>query len=229
MQAMTMTQYLTEVKKIVDQIASAGSSVDPEDVIIYILNGLPLAYQSFATTIRTMQGSLSLDSLYALLISEEIHLKLAALKFPKLPDNQSALYTTRGRGRRGRGRQLPTMGPATSTNPNSSIVCQICKKKGHSANACWHRLNANYKPQQQAVKNTSALIANNEGNSTSDWYIDSGASSHMTNTTENLDFYTTYNGSENVILGDGRTVPIAHSGSGILPTPARSDDKSSHP
>ncbi|KAI0492867.1 hypothetical protein KFK09_027143 [Dendrobium nobile] len=46
MQAMTMTQYLTEIKKIVDQIASAGSTVDPEDVIIYILNGLPPAYQS---------------------------------------------------------------------------------------------------------------------------------------------------------------------------------------
>ncbi|KAI0492290.1 hypothetical protein KFK09_026560 [Dendrobium nobile] len=87
MQTMSMTQYFTEIKKIVDHIASAGSSVDPEDVMIYILNGLPPAYQSFTTTIRTMQGSLSLDSLYALLISEEIHLKSAALKFPKMPDN----------------------------------------------------------------------------------------------------------------------------------------------
>ncbi|XP_028547680.1 uncharacterized protein LOC114578566 [Dendrobium catenatum] len=47
MQNLTMTQYLTEIKKIVDQIASAGSSVDPEDIIIYILNGLPPEYQSF--------------------------------------------------------------------------------------------------------------------------------------------------------------------------------------
>ncbi|XP_020697135.1 uncharacterized protein LOC110110135 [Dendrobium catenatum] len=99
METRSMTQYLTEIKKIVDQIASADSSVDPEDVIIYILNGLPPAYQSFTTTIRTMQGSLSLDTLYALLIIEEIHLKSAALKFPKLPDNQSALYSVRGRGR----------------------------------------------------------------------------------------------------------------------------------
>ncbi|XP_020699218.1 uncharacterized protein LOC110111612 [Dendrobium catenatum] len=54
MQNLTMTQYLTEIKKIVDQISSAGSSVDSEDVIIYILNGLPPEYQSFTTTIRTM-------------------------------------------------------------------------------------------------------------------------------------------------------------------------------
>ncbi|XP_028548927.1 uncharacterized protein LOC114579191 [Dendrobium catenatum] len=62
MQNLTMTQYLTEIKKIVDQIASAGSSVDPEDIIIYILNGLPPEYQSFTTSIRTLQTSLSLDS-----------------------------------------------------------------------------------------------------------------------------------------------------------------------
>ncbi|XP_020690808.1 uncharacterized protein LOC110105589 [Dendrobium catenatum] len=81
MQNMSMIQYLTEIKKIVDQISSVGSTVDPEDVMIYILNGLPPSYQSFTTTIRTMQTSLTLDNLYALLISEEIHLKSAALNF----------------------------------------------------------------------------------------------------------------------------------------------------
>ncbi|KAI0511154.1 hypothetical protein KFK09_011778 [Dendrobium nobile] len=64
MQSMSMTDYLTEVKKIVDQIASAGSSIDSEDIMIYILNGLPPAYQSFTTTIRTMKGTMTLDNLY---------------------------------------------------------------------------------------------------------------------------------------------------------------------
>ncbi|KAI0488628.1 hypothetical protein KFK09_028467 [Dendrobium nobile] len=104
MNNLTMTQYLTEIKKIVDQISSAGSSVDPEDVIIYILNGLPPAYQSFTTTIRTLQSTMTLDNLYALLIIEELHLKSSALKFARQPDAQSALYTVRGRGRRGKPR-----------------------------------------------------------------------------------------------------------------------------
>ncbi|KAI0495828.1 hypothetical protein KFK09_022131 [Dendrobium nobile] len=113
MQNLSMSQYLTEVKKIVDQISSAISSVDSEDVMIYILNGLPPAYQSFTTTIRTMQNALSLDTLYALLISEEIHLKAAASKFPTVPDSNAALYAGRGRGRRPRNRP-----PSDSAQPN---------------------------------------------------------------------------------------------------------------
>ncbi|KAI0499908.1 hypothetical protein KFK09_018116 [Dendrobium nobile] len=60
---LTMTQYLSDIKIIVDQIAAAGSSVDTEDIIHYILNGLPGSYQSFKTVIRTMLNPISLDQL----------------------------------------------------------------------------------------------------------------------------------------------------------------------
>ncbi|KAL0916224.1 hypothetical protein M5K25_013717 [Dendrobium thyrsiflorum] len=36
----SMTQYLSDIKAIVDQIAAAGLGVDTEDIILYILNGL---------------------------------------------------------------------------------------------------------------------------------------------------------------------------------------------
>ncbi|PKU79142.1 Retrovirus-related Pol polyprotein from transposon TNT 1-94 [Dendrobium catenatum] len=168
-----------------------------------------------------MQGSLSLDTLYALLISEEIHLKSAALKFPKLPDNQSALYSVRGRGRRGRNRPLSGTNSGLSTAPTNAVICQICKKKGHGAETCWHRLNLNYTSNQHTAKSNRALTAQQDSTANTDWYIDSGASSHMTNNIDNLDSYNTYTGHDSVTLGDGRTVPIAHTGSGILPTPSR--------
>ncbi|XP_020699913.1 uncharacterized protein LOC110112148 [Dendrobium catenatum] len=77
-----MAQYLTEIKKLVDQIASAGSTVDNEDIILHILNGLPSTYQSFKTSIRTMLHPISLDTLYALLISEEIHVQNDTSRIP---------------------------------------------------------------------------------------------------------------------------------------------------
>ncbi|PKU72583.1 hypothetical protein MA16_Dca026042 [Dendrobium catenatum] len=167
-----------------------------------------------------MQGTMTLDNLYALLISEEIHLKSAAIKFSKDPDTQSALYAFRGRGRRGRTRQSQDTNTAHKSSNQPAVICQICKKKGHEADACWHRLNANYVPSQGSSKNSNALVAKSEGHTGADWYIDSGASSHMTNNLENLAPYNTYNGNDTVTIGDGRSIPIAHTGAGILPTPA---------
>ncbi|KAI0498184.1 hypothetical protein KFK09_021425 [Dendrobium nobile] len=48
---LTMSQYLMEIKSLVDRIAAAGSTIDQEDIILYILNGLPSSYQSFKTSI----------------------------------------------------------------------------------------------------------------------------------------------------------------------------------
>lgn len=41
---LTMMRYLTEIKTIVDIIAAAGSNFDTEDIILYIINGLPSIY-----------------------------------------------------------------------------------------------------------------------------------------------------------------------------------------
>ncbi|XP_028548267.1 uncharacterized protein LOC114578883 [Dendrobium catenatum] len=96
----SISQYLTEIKSLVDQIASSGSTVDTEDVILYILNGLPATYQSFKTAIRTMLTPISLDQLYALLLSEEVNIAADLLRQPS--DPTTALFTSRGRGRRSR-------------------------------------------------------------------------------------------------------------------------------
>ncbi|KAI0493130.1 hypothetical protein KFK09_027406 [Dendrobium nobile] len=222
MKNLSMVQYLTEIKKLVDQIASAGSTIDSEDIILYILNGLPPAYQSFKTYIRNSPTQIRMDNLYAMLISEEIHITADAARSSADVVQQAALYATRGRGRRNRGRPPPSQSSNGRTVPQqqSAHICQICAKKGHTADVCWHRMNANYTPQSSTTKQNSALVANSDTPSY-DWYLDSGASSHMTNDAENLAQSTTYSGSDGVFIGDGRNIPIAHSGTGILPTPTR--------
>ncbi|XP_020700275.2 uncharacterized protein LOC110112403 [Dendrobium catenatum] len=40
----SIAQYLTQIKTIIDNIVAAGSNVDSEDIIIFILNGLPATY-----------------------------------------------------------------------------------------------------------------------------------------------------------------------------------------
>lgn len=42
----------------------------------------------------------------------------------------------------------------------------------------------------------------------------------MTNDLNHLSFYQPYQGHEQVAIGDGSTLPIAHTGKGLLPTPS---------
>ncbi|PKU69741.1 Retrovirus-related Pol polyprotein from transposon TNT 1-94 [Dendrobium catenatum] len=98
----------------------------------------------------------------------------------------------------------------------STTTCQIYYKKGHSAANCWHRLNEQYVPRS----NNRALTAA-QSSSTTNWFLDSGATSHLTNSLDNLSVTNSYQGSDNVTIGDGRSIQIAHSGSGLLHTYSR--------
>ncbi|KAI0507212.1 hypothetical protein KFK09_013334 [Dendrobium nobile] len=214
-----MTQYLADIKSLVDNIASAGSTVDTEDIILYILNGLPPSYQSFKTAIRTMLTPISLDNLYALLLSEEINLASDASRTTAIPDPTTAFYSIRGRGRRTRGKGPHNLPNSQRPNPHASTICQICFKKGHAASSCWHISNLSYTPSANTSQPT-ALAAGNTRN-TSEWFLDSSASSHLTNSFDNLSVSAPYQGQDGVIIGDGSTVSIANSGTGLLSLPDR--------
>ncbi|KAI0498968.1 hypothetical protein KFK09_019867 [Dendrobium nobile] len=170
-----------------------------------------------------MTQPLNLDQLYAFLISEEIHVASDAARSAPFKNPNTALFGSRERGRRGQGRSY---GSSTNNNNNNTKesstksvqTCQICLKKGHTANECWHRMNAQYVPQPR--QQSRALMADSSGIS-NDWYLDSGASSHLTHALDNLSISTPYHGSDGVTIGDESSVSIANSGKGLLPTPSR--------
>ncbi|KAI0502052.1 hypothetical protein KFK09_016997 [Dendrobium nobile] len=217
MNSSTMTQHLTKIKSLVDQMASAGSNLDTEDVILYILNGLPPTYQSFKTSIRTMLHPISLDNLYTLLLSEEINIAMDAARITTPTDPNLALYSYRVRERRGRGRN--SYKNSNAPRQTSTVICQICTKKGHSAPSCWHRTNLQYTPTPTPTNNTA--LAANSNQPFQDWYQDTGASSHITNSLDKMTTSHSYQGTDTITVGDGRSVSISHTGDGILPTPDR--------
>lgn len=100
-----MAQYLSNIKSKVDLIAAAGSPITIEDLIYYILNGLPASYQSFKTAICINLKPISIDDLYSLLCSEEtlqINKALkqeAAIQITALVVNQIERKGTEGQSR----------------------------------------------------------------------------------------------------------------------------------
>ncbi|PKU71260.1 Retrovirus-related Pol polyprotein from transposon TNT 1-94 [Dendrobium catenatum] len=226
----SMTDYLASIKTIVDNIRAAGRMIDNEDVLHYILNGLPPSYQSFKTTIRSSLQPINLDDLYSLLRSEEVHQTTDAareLSFSTpspVPDGQTALFSTRGRSRgrssfnRGRGRTYSNnTNRATSRTPRFEGECQICGKRGHSAVNCWHRGNFSYTPPQSSASSV-ALVVESEP---APWYLDSGALAHLTPDALPLQQQQSYSGRDQVFVGNGHSLPIQNVGNGLLPTPTR--------
>lgn len=66
-----MQVYLHQVKQIVDTLAIVSTPLEEEDIIFYILNGLPQDFNPFKTTIRMRCQSISVQELQELLLIEE--------------------------------------------------------------------------------------------------------------------------------------------------------------
>ncbi|KAM2169393.1 hypothetical protein ACFX1Q_038705 [Malus domestica] len=91
--------------------------------------------------------------------------------------------------------------------------CQICHQFDHEACDCPHRLNLAY-----SGKSSPAAMVANASSSNPTWIVDSGATSHMTNSYATLQNPEAYTGPEQVYIGDGKGLPITHSGSTTLHT-----------
>lgn len=77
--------------------------------------------------------------------------------------------------------------------------CQVCFKKNHTAAECWHRFDENYVPDQRLV---AAATTSSYGVDTN-WYIDTGASDHVTGSLEQLSVKNKYHGSDQIHTASG--------------------------
>ncbi|KAA8526043.1 hypothetical protein F0562_007857 [Nyssa sinensis] len=63
--------YIQKIKQARDSLASVSVLIEDEDILIYVLNGLPQEYNAFKTSIRTRSENITLEEVYAMLKIEE--------------------------------------------------------------------------------------------------------------------------------------------------------------
>jgi len=85
---------------------------------------------------------------------------------------------------------------------NHHIRCQICLEEGHYATSYHDRYSHSSKSANLVESFTQA----------SDWYTDTGAAAHMTNDVAQLDKSDTYTGKDCVVVSNGATLSISHTG-----------------
>uniref|UniRef100_A0A1S3X2Y4 Retrovirus-related Pol polyprotein from transposon TNT 1-94 n=2 Tax=Nicotiana TaxID=4085 RepID=A0A1S3X2Y4_TOBAC len=86
-----------------------------------------------------------------------------------------------------------------------SVKCQLCQKFGHTADVCRSKSHNHLEAQANFVSSLQST-----GNS---WVLDSGATHHVTTEPHNLEEYTR---TEGISMGDGKTIPITHTGSTLI-------------
>ncbi|GAA0151098.1 hypothetical protein LIER_09890 [Lithospermum erythrorhizon] len=90
------------------------------------------------------------------------------------------------------------------------MQCQICMKPGHTAVRCFQRFT---QPSNNESSPKNALIATPSTIQDSSWYVDSGATNHITADLQNMSLYNDYSGSDKITVGNGESILIHHTGS----------------
>ncbi|XP_028092800.1 uncharacterized protein LOC114292993 [Camellia sinensis] len=78
---------------------------------------------------------------------------------------------------------------------------------------------SNYTYQSSGSRGRYSRGGQGASSSSVPWYLDSTAIEHITPELNNLSSSHPYHGSDQITIGDGNTVPIHHTGKGLLPTP----------
>jgi hypothetical protein len=99
-----------------------------------------------------------------------------------------------GRGNNGgRGNRAPKQAHQGQGGSSNKLTCQICGKGSHEVVDCWHRYDESY--QVQGNSRSAGSATTNYGVDTN-WYMDSGATDHITSELEKLTVRDKYHGQD---------------------------------
>ena len=232
-------EYLHAVKGLVDEIALIDHPISDDDITLYVLNGLGPEFCEIAAPIRAREKSLAFEELHDLLIRHENYLhrmeaatqqlvatgnftsrrsgfsasqqQKASHKGNGSPRSQGHYWFSSSNGPSRDPRRSNNQGQFNSNQRRYQPKCQYCDQMGHTTKAC---------PQLNSSEMTVNCAGTSDGQENK-WLIDSAASHNITRNIKNLSIHSEYDGTDEVLLGDGTGLAVTHIGSLALPTPKK--------
>lgn len=230
-------EYLHEVKGLADEITLIDHPISDDDLTLYVLNGLGPDFCEIAAPIRAREKSLAFEELHDLLVGHESYLRrmeaatqqlVVAANFTSRHSGFFATQQPKGTNKsngpsRSQGQNRSSIGPFWDQKRSNNLgrpnfnqrrfqpKCQYCDQLGHTAKAC---------RQLQSSEMTVNCAGTSDGQANK-WLIDSAASHNIMGDLQNLSIHSEYDGTNEVILGDGTGLAVTHIGSLALPMPKK--------
>ncbi|KAH9697122.1 retrovirus-related pol polyprotein from transposon RE2 [Citrus sinensis] len=182
---MKITDYFIKMKNIADNMAAAGSDLSSDDLILHVLSGLGPDYNSVATYItgQVGVGKMNVNEAYAMLLTQEARIEQQSqmLAGVDMKNNFEANYA------QNRGAKKNNMSGGRGFGGygygHNSGIGNGGYYKGNfgtdSAGAGAYRPPPNRGPK-------AAYLANMDAPADTNWYLDSGATHHLTNDMSNM-------------------------------------------
>ncbi|RVW25418.1 Retrovirus-related Pol polyprotein from transposon RE1 [Vitis vinifera] len=208
----SIAEFSCTFKGLCDQLATIRHPIDDTDKVHWYLRALGPDYKIFSTT---MMSQLPLPS-FAEIVSKALSHEIFERSVSHSSSNSAYFVqqTSKVAGHKQvkhRSSASPTPFANSKSSSNSSVHCQLCDKEGHSAKRCWNFLKLKKKQSDNLAEAFSACSIQDFNDS--EWFLDSGATSHMTSDTEGVDQPAVYSGNERVMVGNGQSLAISHIGS----------------
>nr|GME02242.1 Retrovirus-related Pol polyprotein from transposon RE1 [Ipomoea batatas] len=224
----TVTEYMHQIKRVVDELALLGKPMEHEDLTDKILDGLDSDYQSVIDAVNGRDSIISFEELHEKLINKELalHRAVPPTTFPATAHptqtRPASIFQTR----------QPSYPRFTNNSSRPAPKpflgrCQWCNVQGHVLFHCsvfrGQYPNVQFPPRptrKQEVKPQAHVAATSSV--APSWLLDSGASHHVTTDLSNLALHTPYDGTDEVMIGNGSGLPISHTGFISLPSTSKS-------
>jgi len=196
----SVKDHLKQMVEIFNSLNVIGDAIDDEYKVVHLLASLPDEYGMLVTALQANADVPAWEIVTERLIQEDRKISERRI------DSSSQVLL------------------ANSSSDKKKLTCFYCKKKGHIKKDCYKLKNDNknnkvYKCETNESESAVMIVnhaLNVAGSKKTDWIVDSGATSHMSNDLNKFVDYKYLDNSIKVSLGDNRVVNATANGTVLL-------------
>ena len=205
-------EHLTHITTLVEQLREMNEEISDKKFAAVVLGSLPESYDNLISSLNTQKiEELKWENIKALLIEEHLKRTEKGAKQPELSGQNEALFSKKG-NMFGKKRNQENNPRKKQKRSLSETRCFKCRKLGHIVRNCslnkkgsrisriWQMEMGKYKQVRKRMSSASS-----QGRSKL-WYIDSGATKHMTSEKDLIVDYVQYPQFFEIFLGDNRMI-----------------------